>query len=77
MKKYWFLIFKYSRGMSDFVAEDTVAEWLRRWTANPMCSARVGSNPIGVVLFLSEKKIYLLLCEAFNGIQGIGIYGRL
>ena len=31
--------------------QDTVAEWLRRWTANPMCSARVGSNPIGVVLF--------------------------
>ena len=27
-----------------------MAEWLRRWTANPMCSARVGSNPIGVVL---------------------------
>ena len=25
---------------------DEVAEWLRRWTANPMCSARVGSNPI-------------------------------
>ena len=33
-------------------ARDTVAEWLRRWTANPMCSARVGSNPIGVVLLL-------------------------
>ena len=32
---------------------DEVAEWLRRWTANPMCSARVGSNPILVVkLFL-------------------------
>ena len=28
---------------------DEVAEWLRRWTANPMCSARVGSNPILVV----------------------------
>ena len=27
---------------------DEVAEWLRRWTANPMGSARVGSNPIGV-----------------------------
>ena len=27
-------------------SEDEVAEWLRRWTANPMCSARVGSNPI-------------------------------
>ena len=23
-----------------------MAEWLRRWTANPLCSARVGSNPI-------------------------------
>ena len=23
-----------------------VAEWLRRWNANPMCSARVGSNPL-------------------------------
>ena len=29
---------------------DEVAEWLRRWTANPLCSARVGSNPILVVL---------------------------
>ena len=25
---------------------DEVAEWLRRWTANPLGSARVGSNPI-------------------------------
>ncbi len=30
---------------------DEVAEWLRRWTANPMCSARVGSNPILVEPF--------------------------
>jgi hypothetical protein len=30
---------------------DEVAEWLRRWTANPMCSARVGSNPILVDFF--------------------------
>ena len=28
------------------IACDEVAEWLRRWTANPLCSARVGSNPI-------------------------------
>ena len=28
---------------------DKVAEWLRRWTANPLCSARMGSNPILVV----------------------------
>ena len=28
--------------------QDEVAEWLRRWTANPMGSACVGSNPIVV-----------------------------
>ena len=32
---------------------DEVAEWLRRWTANPLWSPRVGSNPILVDLFLS------------------------
>ena len=31
--------------------QDEVAEWLRRWTANPMCAARVGSNPILVDIF--------------------------
>ena len=31
---------------------DEVAEWLRRWTANPMGSARVGSNPILVEIVL-------------------------
>ena len=33
--------------------QDEVAEWLRRWTANPMCSARVGSNPILVDIFIN------------------------
>ena len=32
------------------VCADEVAEWLRRWTANPLGSARVGSNPIFVVV---------------------------
>ena len=32
---------------------DGVAEWLWRWTANPMGSARVGSNPISVEDFFS------------------------
>ena len=38
--------------------KDEVAEWLRRWTANPMGSARVGSNPILVENFFhtSGKK---------------------
>ena len=30
---------------------DEVAEWLRRWTANPLGSARAGSNPV-IVAFL-------------------------
>jgi hypothetical protein len=34
---------------------DEVAEWLRRWTANPMCSARVGSSPILVGTFIAES----------------------
>ena len=37
---------------SEMITEvDEVAEWLRRWTANPMGSARVGSNPILVENF--------------------------
>ena len=35
----------------DKACGDEVAEWLRRWTANPMGSARVGSNPILVGIF--------------------------
>ena len=30
--------------------QDTVSEWLRRWTRNPLGSARKGSNPFGVAL---------------------------
>ena len=40
-------------------SSDKVAEWLRRWTANPMGSARVGSNPILVESFyaLESSKV--------------------
>ena len=31
--------------------EDTVSERLRRWTRNPLGSARRGSNPLGVDWF--------------------------
>ena len=37
-----------------------MAEWLRRWTANPMCSARVGSNPI-----LVEKIFFRFILKTF------------
>ena len=39
---------------------DEVAEWLRRWTANPLGSARVGSNPILVEIFLRIYSLFLL-----------------
>ena len=38
---------------------DKVAEWLRRWTANPLCSARMGSNPILVGLHFFTFKTYI------------------
>jgi hypothetical protein len=41
---------------------DTVAEWLRRWTANPMGSAREGSNPFGVALFRRTVCVFFT-CE--------------
>ena len=44
---------------------DEVAEWLRRWTANPLCSARVGSNPI-----LVEVKFCLKFQEINKFIYG-------
>ena len=40
-----------------YTVMDEVAEWLRRWTANPMGSARVGSNPILVDDFESWKLV--------------------
>ena len=48
--------------------QDTVSERLRRWTRNPLGSARRGSNPLGVVMKtkLFPRAIVLrLLWEAF------------
>ena len=42
---------------------DTLAEWLRRRPAKPLGSARVGSNPIGVVLFLNVLDLISLGVE--------------
>ncbi len=42
------------------MTNDEVAEWLRRWTANPMGSARVGSNPILVEFFRFPLCLFLL-----------------
>ncbi len=42
-----------------FKSKDEVAEWLRRWTANPLGFAREGSNPFFVVFFLS---LFIIIC---------------
>ena len=48
---------------------DEVAEWLRQWTANPLGSARVGSNPIFVDDILIWKQWEILLLAANVGIK--------
>ena len=48
---------------------DEVAEWLRRWTANPLGSARVGSNPIFVDDILIWKQWEILLLAANVGMK--------
>ena len=45
-----------------FLLCDKVAEWLRRWTANPLGSARVGSNPILVGYF----SFLMFCCFSFS-----------
>ena len=62
--------------------QDTVSEWLRRWTRNPLGSARKGSNPFGVDLhrlqqfgtcscstnlLLSQNVFWSLFCVINNG----------
>ena len=51
--------------------DDEVAEWLRRWTANPMGSARVGSNPILVVSFVQMLHFlsHIQKCFPLPGIE--------
>ena len=52
MVQYWTNFAKEIQSKTDYgKLTDDVAEWLRRWTANPMCSAREGSNPFVIGLF--------------------------
>ena len=48
--------------------DDIVAEWLRRWIANPLLFERVGSNPTIVVVFILwlislRDHIIILYCQ--------------
>ena len=44
----WHVLAVFSQAAFPFSFQDTVSEWLRRWTRNPLGSARRGSNPLGV-----------------------------
>ena len=41
------------------VFSDTVSERLRRWTRNPLGSARRGSNPLGVVFPVNHTRLWV------------------
>ena len=41
---------------------DKMAEWLRRWTLNPLVSARVGSNPTFVVFLIGSTVKWIAIC---------------
>ena len=56
--------------------QDTVAEWLRRWTANPMCSARVGSSPtLGASFWLFLTRTQLILVRLHRCTQSLRRHG--
>ena len=42
---------------------DKMAEWLRRWTVNPLGPARVGSNPIFVVFLIGSIEKWIAICS--------------
>ena len=53
-----------------------MAEWLRRWTRNPMGSARAGSNPAQCVFFLfffspSLQEATCILAYVYRNMQPI------
>ena len=48
---------------------DKMAEWLRRWTVNPWGSARVGSNPIFVVVLLGSMVKWIAIFSLNSAIR--------
>ena len=50
-------------GICGLAWQDEVAEWLRRWTANPMGSPRVSSNLILVERFSPVLEFAMMQCN--------------
>ena len=49
------------------IHHDTVSEWLRRWTRNPLGSAREGSNPFGVAFSLRSEGDFSIFSAGQSG----------
>ena len=48
---------------------DKMDEWQRRWTVNPLGSARVGSNPIFVVFLIGSMVKWIAFCTLNSAIR--------
>ena len=48
---------------------DKMAEWLIRWTVNPLGSAQVGSNPIFVVFLIDSMLKTIGICSLDSAIR--------
>ena len=51
----------------DFMVK--MAEWLRRWTVNPLGSAQMGSNPIFVVFLIGSMVKGIVICSLNSTIR--------
>ena len=54
-------------------ASDSVSEWLRRWTRNPLGSARRGSNPLAVVFLFSDPRFSAMSTSDSNKMRMPGV----
>ena len=50
-----------------------VAEWLRRWTRNPLGSSRAGSNPADNATFCYQCFLLIIVCSALLIVFGMDI----
>ena len=56
---------------------DSVSERLRRWTRNPLGSARRGSNPLAVVLLVNKSFVRYIICSNLLSSESIVISRRI
>ena len=60
----WTIFFSSMAFCSCSPCNDSVSEWLRRWTRNPLGSAREGSNPFAVAF--ASQVLFFGICMTFH-----------